>query len=148
MWTGQSVESYGRQSSWKRSNSRYRIRHESWRSLTKSFWAVQNVLNVNRWCIVNILATIVNKIIDKEDYLMLLRTSELHLNHRAKFHEDFYCELWADSPIKRSLNKSFWSWVMVTTLLIFYMDRISNVTYYSWNKLFKENHLLLPWYDL
>ena len=38
------------------------------------------------------LATIVNKIIDKEDYLMLLLTSELHLNQRAKFHEDFYCE--------------------------------------------------------
>ena len=68
------------------------IRHESWRSLTKSIWAVQNVLNVNRWCIVNMLATIVNKIIDKEDYLMLLLTSELHLNQRTKFHEDFYCE--------------------------------------------------------
>ena len=95
-----------------------------------------------------VLATIVNKIIDKEDYLMLLLTSELHLNQRAKFNEDFYCELWADSPIKRSLNKSFWSWVMVTTLLIFYMDSINNVTYYSWNKLFKEDHLLLPWYDL
>ena len=57
-------------------------------------------------------------------------------------------QVWADSPIKRSLNKSFWSWVMVTTLLIFYMDSINNVTYYSWNKLFKEDHLLLPWYDL
>ena len=40
----------------------------------------------------NILATIVNKIIDKEDYLMLLLTSEHHLNQRAKLHEDFYCE--------------------------------------------------------
>ena len=42
--------------------------------------------------LLDILATIVNKIIDKEDYLMLLLTSELHLNQRAKFHEDFYCE--------------------------------------------------------
>ena len=42
--------------------------------------------------LLNTLATIVNKIIDKEDYLMLLLTSELHLNQRTKFHEDFYCE--------------------------------------------------------
>lgn len=42
--------------------------------------------------LLDILATIVNKIIDKEDYLMLLLTSELHLNQRTKFHEDFYCE--------------------------------------------------------
>ena len=42
--------------------------------------------------LLDILATIVNKIIDKEDYLMLLLTSELHLNQRAKLHEDFYCE--------------------------------------------------------
>ena len=42
--------------------------------------------------LLDILATIVNKIIDKEDYLMLLLTRELHLNQRTKFHEDFYCE--------------------------------------------------------
>ena len=53
-----------------------------------------------------VLATIVNKIIDKEDYLMLLLTSELHLNQRAKFHEQRFLlrippfEGWKSSPIQ------------------------------------------------
>ena len=38
--------------------------------------------NFESKCMVNILATIVNKIIDKEDYLMLLLTSE-HPNRRT-----------------------------------------------------------------
>ena len=30
---------------------------------------------------------------NKEDYLMELLTSDLHLNQRTKFHEAFYCEV-------------------------------------------------------